>query len=207
MKKTIRSFLFVTNFPSLTLLLCVCKRALAQIFIPYLIILTLVIFSLVSWTGKRIISLEPTGYEQLKTITIENGDLKAVFIDNTELPPVHNAGYNGIAELYHSKQDSTLFKPSVAGFNLEHIFSGDSLVQFFEPRVNPMTLYKKSDTVVLLYQKKTPISGVESLTEFRMVGPCYIDVTFRCILHDVNYFSHDYAGFFWASYISINHLT
>jgi hypothetical protein len=156
----------------------------------------------ISCSGKRINSLEPIGYDKIKTTIINNGDLKAVFIDNTDLLPNHKSGYNGIAELYHKNQDSTLFVPAYAGFNLEHVFSGDSLVQFFEPRVNPMTLYKKSNNEVLLYQKQTPVSGAESLTEFKLVPPCYIDVTFRCILHDIKYFRHGYAGFFWASYIN-----
>jgi hypothetical protein len=155
-----------------------------------------------SCSDKKIITLEPAGFEQLKTVMLKTGNLKAVFIDNTDLPPNHSAGYNGIAELYHTYQDSTVFVPAYAGFNLEHIFSGDSLVQFFEPRINPMTLYKKSETEVLLYQKETPISGVESLTEFKLVAPCYIDINFHCILHNEAYFKHGYAGFFWASYIN-----
>ena len=63
----------------------------------------------ISCSGKKIITLEPVGYNQLKTVTIENGNLKVVFIDNTDLPPNHREGYNGIAELYHTDQDSTLF--------------------------------------------------------------------------------------------------
>lgn len=170
--------------------------------LKYLLFVVPVLLYMMSCSGKKIISLEPTGFDQLKIVTIVKGNLKAVFIDNTELPPVHRAGYNGIAELYHTDQDSTVFVPAYAGFNLEHVFSGDSLVQFFEPRVNPMTLYRKSENEVLLYQKATPISGAESLTEFKVVEPCYIDITFRCILHDKHYFRHDYAGFFWASYIN-----
>lgn len=157
---------------------------------------------MLSCTGENIISIAPTGIDSMKTVTIEKGDLRVVFIDNTELSPYHRAGYNGIAELYHNKQDSTAFVPAYAGFNLEHVINGDSLVQFFEPRVNPMTLYKKSNTEVILYQKATPISGAESLTDFKIVAPCYIDITFRCIFHDEQYFRHDYAGFFWASYIN-----
>jgi hypothetical protein len=160
------------------------------------------LITMVPCSGKKVTTLKPTGFDQSKTITIEKGDLKAIFIDNTGTPPVHRPGYNGITELYHSHQDSTVFKPSIAGFNLEHIFSGDSLIQFFEPRLNPMTLCRKSEYEVLLYQEATPVSGVESLTEFRLVEPCYIDVTFRCILHNTQYFSHGYAGFFWASYIN-----
>jgi len=156
---------------------------------------------MISCGGHKKMSLEPIGFEQLKSVKIEKGNLKAVFIDNTELPPVHRAGYNGIAELYHTDQDSTVFVPAYAGFNLEHAFGGDSLVQFFEPRINPMTLYMKSENEVFLYQKVKPISVAESITEFKLVEPCYIDITFRCILHDKQYFRHGYAGFFWVSYI------
>lgn len=161
-----------------------------------------IILFVISCSEKKIVTLEPNDYEQMKIVTIENANLKAVFVDNTAFDPNHRVGYNGIAELYHTEQDSTLFVPAYAGFNLEHIFSGDSLVQFFEPRINPMTLYKKSESEVLLYQDATPISGVESLTEFKLVAPCYIDITFRCILHNKQYFKHGYAGFFWASYIN-----
>lgn len=166
------------------------------------LLFVLLSFFIISCSEKKITTLEPSGYDQLKTVTIERGNLKAVFIDNTDLPPNHKSGYNGIAELYYTGQDSTLFVPAYAGFNMEHVFSGDSLVQFFEPRANPMTLYKKSDTEVLLYQKVTPVSGAESLTEFKLVPPCYIDITFHCILHNKQYFKHGYAGFFWASYIN-----
>ena len=150
----------------------------------------------------KLVSLEPTGYQEFENISIKKGELEAVFIDNSAMEPNHRAGYNGIAELYHTVQDSSVFVPTVSGFNLEHIFSGDSLEQFFEPRTNPMKLYKKSETEVLLYQPVTPISGVESLTEFKVVEPYYIDITFSCILHDEKYFRHGYAGFFWASYIN-----
>jgi hypothetical protein len=161
-----------------------------------------VLFFVVSCSPNPLTTLEPEGEEQFQNIKIEKGDLKAVFVDNSEMPPNHRAGYNGIAELYHVDQDSSIFVPLFAGFNLEHIFNGDSLEQFFEPRINPMILYKKSETEVLLYQKKTPYSSAESLTEFTVVAPYYIDITFRCIFHDKAYFRHGYAGFFWASYIN-----
>ena len=163
--------------------------------------LVLILF-VVSCSGEKVTTLKPLGYEQFTFLTLEEGDLKAVFVDNSEIPPNHRAGYNGITELYHTFQDSSIFVPRVAGFNLEHIFSGDSLEEFYEPRVTPMVLYKKSNTEVMLYQGVTPFSGAESLTEFKLVAPHYIDITFRCILHDKHYFRHGYAGFFWASYIN-----
>lgn len=146
-------------------------------------------------------SLRPEGYEAHNILTVEQGDLKAVFVDNSAVGPRHRAGYNGIAQLYHSEEDSGIFVPEYAGFNLEHVFAGDSLYQLFEPRLHPMTLFRKTDDEVLLYQEATPLSGVESLTSFKVVPPHYIDVTFECLFHDEDFFRHGYAGLFWASYI------
>jgi len=142
------------------------------------------------------------GLSQTETAKIESGDLSITFIDNNKWGEVHRAGYNGIAELIHSEQDSNLFVPFYAGFNLEHILGGDSLSQLFEPRKHPIMLFRKSKTEVLLYQEATPLSSVESLTEFKVVEPHYIDITFRCIFHDSEFFKYGYAGLFWASYIN-----
>ncbi len=151
---------------------------------------------------KKGTTLRPYSLKQKNMITIENGNLKAVFVNNTKAGPVHEAGYNGIAELYHSEEDSNIFVPFYSGFNLEFIFGGDSLARLFEPRKHPMTLFRKSDNEVLLYQEPTPLSGVESLTEFKVVNPHYIDITFRCKFHNEHFFQHGYAGLFWASYIN-----
>ena len=156
---------------------------------------------LFSCSGKKANTLKPDGYEKGNVLTIENGNLKAVFVDNTEIKPDHKSGYNGIAQLYHAEEDSVIFVPDYAGFNLEHIFGGDSLHQLFEPRRHPMTLFRKTDDEVLLYQEATPLSDVESLTEFKVVKPHYIDITFQCIFHNEQFFQHGYAGLFWASYI------
>lgn len=137
------------------------------------------------------------------TITLESSDLRAVFVDNSEYGKYHHSGYNGISELYHTNQDSTLFVPLFAGVNLEHIFDGDSLVSFFEPRKELMTIKKLSDSKVILHQPKTSISKVENWTVFEMVDPHYIDVEFSFIVHDREMFNHDYIGFFWASYINL----
>ena len=172
----------------------------------YLYFFTFVFIIASACLDKKKISFQsPQAMTRSKLLLSKTEFCKAVFIDNTELKPNHLAGYNGIAELYHSEQDSTVFVPSYAGFNLEHLFSGDSLVQFFEPRINPMSLYKKNDNEVILFQEEesNTVSGVESLTEFKIVAPCSVDsITFRCLLHKREYFKHDYAGFFWASYIN-----
>lgn len=150
---------------------------------------------------RKVDSLRPDSYETENVLTVEKGNLKVILVDNTAIPPDHREGYNGIAQLYHASQDSGIFVPAFAGFNLEHIFGGDSLEQLFEPRRHPMTLYRKSDDEVLLYQAPTPLSKVESLTTFRIIAPHYIDIDVDFIFHDVEFFKHGYAGLFWASYI------
>ena len=146
-------------------------------------------------------TLNPALTQPQKTVALSAGDLRVVFVDNSAYGSTHRAGYNGIAELRHSGQDSSVFVPFYAGFNLEHVFGGDSLKELFEPRRNPMLLYKISDRQVALYQPETPLSHVESLTTFELVQPHYIDVTFQCIIHSKEFFKHNYAGLFWASYI------
>lgn len=163
--------------------------------------LPLALFIMVSCGQKTMVSIKPEGLKQENKITIENENLKVVFVDNEASGPVHKAGYNGISELYHRYEDSSIFVPDYAGFNLEHIFGGDSLSQLFEPRRHPMKLYRKSDNTVILYQEATPNSGVESLTEFKVIAPDYIDIGFQCIFHNQQFFQHGYGGLFWASYI------
>lgn len=167
----------------------------------FLYVILLCIFSGSCLKTEQTGGLKPEGYESQQMLTVEEGDLRAVFVDNTAVTPDHRAGYNGIAQLYHARQDSGVFVPAFAGFNLEHIFGGDSLHQLFEPRLHPMALFRKTENEVLLYQEPTPLSAVESLTSFKVVAPHYIDVTFECILHDVDFFPQGYAGIFWASYI------
>jgi len=145
--------------------------------------------------------LKPSDLNTQNVVRLEKGEMEVVFADNAAFGEFHRARYNGIAELHHSAQDSSIFVPFYAGFNLEHIFGGDSLVELFEPRTHPMELYQVSDTEVMLYQSRTPLSNVESLTTFKLVPPHFIDVTYQFVIHDSEFFKHNYAGFFWASYI------
>ena len=137
-----------------------------------------------------------------KALTLSDGDIKTVFIDNYPFGKDHLAGYNGIAELYHTAQDSNLFVPHYAGFNLEHIFGGDSLPVIFEPRQYSMDLKKISANEVELHQSATILSHCESWTSFKLVKPHYVDIRFRCVIHSPEFFKHGYAGLFWASYIN-----
>lgn len=143
-----------------------------------------------------------TSENKEKPVSISIGDLHAVFIDNDKYGEHHRNGYNGISELRHSAQDSNLFVPFYAGFNLEHIFAGDSLSNLFEPRKSPMEIRHISKYEVELFQPETQLSHVESRTIFKMVPPHYIDVSFQCIIKSDEFFKHGYAGIFWASYIN-----
>lgn len=135
-------------------------------------------------------------------VVLKSGDLVVAFADNRAYGDLHKGRYNGISELRHKDQDSTLFVPFYAGFNLEHVFGGDVLDPLFEPREYPMDLKKESKSKVTLHQKELPLSHVESTTTFTMVPPHYIDVTFKYVIHNDVFFKHGYAGLFWASYIN-----
>ena len=60
-------------------------------------------------------------------VGIKKGDLNLTIVNNMPFGSDHRAGHNGISNLLHPAQDSTPFAPYYAGFNLEHIFGGDSL--------------------------------------------------------------------------------
>ena len=139
--------------------------------------------------------------------TFQAGDLTAVIGDN-EAHDKHTAGYNGIHQLTHKSEPTTLFVPTVAGLNLEHIFDGDQELRarndpkvFFEPRTAPMTFKKLSDSEAELHQPPTPTFKLESWTRIKLVAPHYIDFTFRCQATQ-HVFRHGYIGLFWANYIN-----
>jgi len=140
--------------------------------------------------------------------TFQIGDLTAVIGDN-EPYGEHQAGSNGIHRLVHRAEPTPLFVPTVAGFNLEHIFDGDQELRdvgesrplFFEPRKAPMTFRRLSESEAELYQPPTPTFKLESWTRFRLVAPHFIDFSFRC-RPTQPVFRHGYIGLFWASYIN-----
>ncbi|NOY59865.1 MAG: hypothetical protein GXO75_13195 [Calditrichaeota bacterium] len=112
--------------------------------------------------NQKTLRLKPENLTPRKSITIEKGNLKVVFADNSASGANHKAGYNGIAELYHKDQDSSVFVPFYAGFNLEHIFGGDSLNPLFEPRKSPMELFRIADDEVftISYRRRSKKPGL-----------------------------------------------
>lgn len=166
-----------------------------------IVVIVILFISCTATKKLSTIPFRPEGITPEPHITLSAGDLTVTFVDNSAFGE-HRAGYNGIASLIHKNEASSPFVPLYAGFNLEHIFGGDSLVQLFEPRRHPMQLFRKSAKEVVLYQEATPLSGVESSTTFKLVEPHYIDIQFRCRFTNVDFFKHGYAGLFWASYIN-----
>ncbi len=135
--------------------------------------------------------------------TFRCGELEAVIGDNAA-EGQHRAGYNGIWSLKHATADRSLFVPTVAGLNHEHIFDGATNGKqeiFFEPRYAPMTFQRLGEFESELHQPPTPTFHVESWSRFKLVAPHYIDFQYRCRPRQ-HAFQFGYIGLFWASYIN-----
>ena len=138
--------------------------------------------------------------------TFRAGNLTAIIGDNSAHGQ-HRAGYNGLWSLVHRDEPANLFVPTVAGLNLEHIIDGhhfdtdNSRRIFFEPRNAPMTFRRVSATEAELHQPPTPTFRLESWTNFRLVAPHYIDMTFR-FRATQHVFHYNYIALFWASYMN-----
>ncbi|MBI2194289.1 MAG: hypothetical protein HYU36_20115 [Planctomycetes bacterium] len=129
--------------------------------------------------------------------------MTAVVGDNTAACE-HRSGYNGLWSLTSVREARTVFVPSYAGLNLEHIFDGRFLStaeERFEPRYHPMELVDVTAGSATLHQPPTFHSRLESWTTFRMIPPCGIDMDFRCIPME-KVFAGNFIGLFWASYIN-----
>ncbi len=137
-------------------------------------------------------------------VALEVSKLRCVVGNNKALGD-HAGRYNGLFSMHSPDQGKSPFVSAYGGFNLEHYFDArprhpDSKV-FFEPRAVPMTVRRVDDTTVELRQAETPHFGVESVTQFRVVDPHYVDVSFTCIPRKDD-LEGGFLGVFWASYIN-----
>jgi hypothetical protein len=139
-------------------------------------------------------------------VRMKRGPVELVLVDNGahRLPeaPDHRAGYNGIAVLKHARQERTLFVPTVAGLNFEHIHDGTTagLKEKFEPRKFPMQMRKIDAFTYELHQPPTKNFQLESCGRYRLLEDGVIEYTFECFPR-AETFERDYLGLFWASYI------
>ncbi|MEY4940390.1 MAG: hypothetical protein RIQ93_2125 [Verrucomicrobiota bacterium] len=128
--------------------------------------------------------------------------IRVAIVDNAAYPPVHRAGYNGVAELA-LPGGTNVFVPAVSGLNLEHFFSGDQASfawHLFEPRQAPMTLTRHSPTRVELQQERTEHWPLRSRMLFEVAGDA-IDLTYFGRPLANAWSKHGYIGIFFASYI------
>lgn len=160
--------------------------------------------SMMKWILLILLASERYAADQENFSEFRTSEL-ACSIGNNAATNGHRAGYNGIFSLTSVHQSKSLFVPAYAGINLEHIFHStiDRNVreEFFEPRNAPMVFERIDRTTAKLHQPPTPLTQVESITQFTLLDPHYIDIEFRCISH-TDRFSGKPLGFFWASYIN-----
>lgn len=167
-----------------------------------LILLILLSFLFIT-CGKKETVIEPSPGH---TVTIKAGDLKVIFIDNTEFGE-HPDWHNGIAHLSHKSEATNFFRNKAVGLNFEHMFDGEKFWEtretYFEPRSSLMNVKKISERTVELHQPPSTYRKLESWTRFTITGDHYIDIEFSCIPR-AETFDRGYIGLFWASYPALS---
>ena len=92
--------------------------------------------------------------------------------------PIHAYGYNGLRVLKHRTLDESIVK--FAFLNLENVGDGSSprsTYDYYEPRRNPVAVYRLSPSRGVLMQNPLPHWGLESNVRIEAFAPCYLDVT------------------------------
>jgi hypothetical protein len=142
-----------------------------------------------------------------ETATVERGDLKVVFRDNSQSPRV----LSGVDALFNRHAaDFDAFDPdspgASAGLNFEHIISGHSSPDnLFVPRHYRYSLYRspRAPAVRLVRDEKDDPWRFESTLTYTLGEQNSIDLDFRCKAHDPQVFgSRGYAVLFFANYMN-----
>ncbi len=147
-------------------------------------------------------------WEKKTTVMVTNGDLTVLFRDNSESPAI----LSGIQSLFNRKTASNFdaydpdAKGASAGMNFEHIISGHkNPFNKFTPRRGKYDLFQLPDrnSVVLVRNRKDSPWDVSSTLLYKVTKPHYIDVEFRCNVHNTKLFGRrKYAIFFFANYMN-----
>ena len=139
-------------------------------------------------------------------VILQRDDVEIVVVNNQavddDVLPGHRAGYSGIAKITHKHQAESLFVPSYAGLNYEHIHDGKTRDRkiLFEPRNLPMQLRQINEYTVELYQAPAGHYRLESCQRYELLENGTIQLTYECTPR-ANSFANQYIGLFWASYI------
>lgn len=168
-------------------------------------------FLLGAAAGGVLLPLESTNAADPKlveTAAISEGDLKVKLRDNSQSPKV----LSGIDSLFNTKDAPGFdaFDPDIpgasAGLNFEHIISGHrNKNNSFTPRKGKYALSVLPDRKsAMLVRKREDSPWLASSTlKYAVAKPHYIDVDFRCRLHDPALFGErGYAILFFADYMN-----
>lgn len=146
--------------------------------------------------------------QQVETLTISEGDLKATFRDNSQSPKI----LSGVASLFNMRHAPGVnaFDPdgkgASAGLNFEHIICGHkNSSNAFTPRHGKYTLHQLSDGrgAMLVRKRDADPWAMASTLEYVLTKPHSIDVDFRCTPHDSALFGdRRYAILFFANYMN-----
>lgn len=144
------------------------------------------------------------------TVTLEHGDLRVVFRDNSDSPKV----LSGLQSLFHQKAAPNFdaFDPdsqgASAGLNFEHIISGHrGAHNAFTPRQGRYVLGRLSDEaspgVELVREREDSPWKVSSRLRYSLVAPEAVDFSFQCRTHEPELFGErGTAIFFFANYMN-----
>jgi hypothetical protein len=172
---------------------------------PFLILSCLV---LALATTVSLVRAEETVWQPCKTATVEHGDLKVIFRDNSQSPRVLS-GADALFNRRHAT-DFDAFDPdspgASAGLNFEHIIAGHASPNNpFTPRHHNYALERAADqpAVRLVRREQDDPWQMSSTLTYTLREPNYIDLDFRCRAHDPRLFGErGYAVLFFANYMN-----
>ncbi|MCZ6672677.1 MAG: hypothetical protein O7C75_07035 [Verrucomicrobia bacterium] len=165
-------------------------------------------FSMLSILLLWLIGFNDARAQSSETVTIQTGELSALFRDNSQSPQL----LSGVQSLFNVNRAPgyDAFDPDdpggSAGLNFEHIISGHNNPENkFSPRHGKYSLSQDMEKKTILLERKREDSpwSVSSKMKYTMKPPYFIDFEFECVPHDCDPFGQrGYAVFFWADYMN-----
>ena len=151
---------------------------------------------------------EDAAWQVCETATVEHGELKALFRDNSQSPRVLS-GADALFNRLHAA-DFDAFDPdspgASAGLNFEHIIAGHSSPNnLFTPRHGAYALSRAANGPAMRLVRKAEDDPwrMSSTLTYTLREPHYIDLDFRCRAGDPERFGkHGYAVLFFANYMN-----